>query len=381
VKRHGPEKENMSESDAAPPAADISSDPAPQPDTSREPGSIRERMEEIADRIEKREAGEVEDKPDSETPDAEPKPAAVRDPSGKFAQKNPPAEPKPDAKAPDWLTGKAAVDWNRLPPSVREALAAAVPPAPAAPAPVTPQQQAPDPIRDVVAQYADHFTSRGIAPEHGVASLLQTYRQLEQNPAETLRFLAEQYRVPWGGEQSPNQHARQQPMASQDGQPYQQPDIESHPTVAALRQQLAMLEQGYGTVQQRIASQDRENAARRVHEAQLLIEKFANDPTNPRPHFETVKEDMARLMNARLATDIADAYDKAAWANPTIRATMMAEAQAKAAEEAAKAAREREAAARRAAIINARTTGTTGVSSNSRGSIRETMERVASTIE
>lgn len=368
----------MSET-TAPLDADTGADPAPQPDNQAEPGSLRERLEAAYDGIEAREAEEGDEAPAK--PDAEPKPAAVRDTTGKFAPKNPPAE-QPGAEKlapPAWLTGKAAVDWNRLPPSVREALATAVPPAPPVEAAQPPQPtQAPaDPIRSVVQQYADHFTQRGIAPEQGVASLLQTYRQLEQNPAETLRYLAGQYGVPWGGQPSQPQPSQ----ASHEGQPYGQPDIESHPTVAALREKLAQLEQGYGTIQQQQQAQLREAQARKVHEASLTIERFANDPANPRPHFEAVKEDMALLIRSGRAADLAEAYDRAVWANPTVRATLLAEQQAQAAEAAAKAAREREAAARRAALLNARTVGTSGVAPAGRPSLRATMERVASELE
>src|SRR3954468_22483615 len=107
----------MSES-TAPLDADSGGDPAPLPDNQSEPGSLRERLEASYDAIEKREA--EEEAPEAK-PDAEPKPAALRDPGGKFAPKSPPAE-QPGAEKiapPAWLTGKAAVDWNRLPPTVR----------------------------------------------------------------------------------------------------------------------------------------------------------------------------------------------------------------------------------------------------------------------
>lgn len=372
----------MSES-TAPLDADSGGDPAPLPDNQAEPGSLRERLEASYDAIEKREA--EEEAPEAK-PDAEPKPAALRGEGGKFAPKSPPAE-QPGAEKiapPAWLTGKAAVDWNRLPPTVREALAAAVPPAPAEPPPQ--QTQAPaDPIRAVAQQYADHFTSRGIPLEQGIASLLQTYRAMEQNPAEMLRHLAGQYGVPWG---DPSPQQPQQRQASNEGQPYRQPTAESETEAAKLymetewlKRELADLRNSHLSVQQQQQAQQRESNARRVHEAATVIDNFASDPANPRPHFDAVKEDMALLIRSGRAKDLADAYDRAVWGNPQLRASLLAEQQAKAAEDAAKAARERQAAADRARIINARTVGTSGAIPNGKGSIRDTMERVAAGIE
>lgn len=373
----------MSDSIEAPAAADLGGDPAPLPDTHREPGSLRERLEAAYDSIEEREA---EKEPAAEAPEAEPKPerpAAVRSPDGKFAAKNPPAEPAaPKVEPPAWLPKGAGVDWNRLPRTVQEALAAAAPqsaqqPQQAPPAP----QQTPDPLRSSVQQYAHHFARRGIAPEAGVASLLHTYDRLEQDPAGTLQWLAQQYGVSLGApapQQQPQHHASPEFDGTSQGQ---LPDIERHPVVQQLRQQLAQLTEGHSAVQQTLQAQQREANARRVAEAAMQIEKFANDPDNPRPHFDAVKEDMALLIRAGRAADLASAYDMAVWGRADIRAALLQEQQAKMAAEQAKQAQERAAAARRAALVNARTSPTAPVVQGQKPSLRETMERVAAGIE
>jgi len=93
------------------------------------------------------------------------------------------------------------------------------------------------------------------------------------------------------------------------------------------------------------------NAAEQQREQQALnseIAGFANDPANK--HFQSVKQDMAGLLQSGLAKDLKDAYEKAIYANPTIRAQVLAEQQAAAesqrkAESAAKAQVAKQAAA------------------------------------
>jgi hypothetical protein len=49
-------------------------------------------------------------------------------------------------------------------------------------------------------------------------------------------------------------------------------------------------------------------------------------------HFDSVREDMAALLQAGRATDLEDAYDKAIWARPDLRATFLQQERDKAAE-------------------------------------------------
>ncbi len=80
-------------------------------------------------------------------------------------------------------------------------------------------------------------------------------------------------------------------------------------------------------------------------DANTQIESFANDPTNE--HFALVREDMSKLLQAGVATDLKDAYAKAVAMNPTASAAEQAKAQAKAAKETA----DKAAAARKAAGV------------------------------
>ncbi len=54
---------------------------------------------------------------------------------------------------------------------------------------------------------------------------------------------------------------------------------------------------------------------------QSEIQRFASDPKHT--FFDNVKEQMGHLINAGVAADLADAYDKACWANPEIRGLLI----------------------------------------------------------
>ena len=58
---------------------------------------------------------------------------------------------------------------------------------------------------------------------------------------------------------------------------------------------------------------------------QAQIEAFGKEPANL--HFETVKPEMAALLQAGRAQSLQDAYDMAVWARPDIRSSLIAQQQ------------------------------------------------------
>jgi hypothetical protein len=56
-------------------------------------------------------------------------------------------------------------------------------------------------------------------------------------------------------------------------------------------------------------------------EATSHVERFLSDPANV--HAETVADHMAALISSGQAKDLQDAYDRACWSNPEIRATLV----------------------------------------------------------
>lgn len=82
------------------------------------------------------------------------------------------------------------------------------------------------------------------------------------------------------------------------------------PEVAALHARIAELEKGVTTIT------TRETEATRNQFAQQ-IEAFASDPAHP--YFEEVSEDIAKFLKSGNANSLAEAYEKAVYANPVTR--------------------------------------------------------------
>ena len=97
------------------------------------------------------------------------------------------------------------------------------------------------------------------------------------------------------------------------------PQAQVDPNVRYLQDQVQQLS-GF-VQQQQLMGQQREEQA-----LTGTISSFAADPKNR--HFESVRSDMAALLQAGIATDLSDAYERAIYANPQTRALVLAEQQA-----------------------------------------------------
>lgn len=150
----------------------------------------------------------------------------------------------------------------------------------------------------VFAPIRDRLTIAGISDDAYVAALVRADEMLRgPNAGQALQILAQQYGI--------------SPQALQ-GQPQQafQPQQYVDPAIQAMQQQLQQLTQHY---------QSREQAEAEAQQAALTsdINTFATDPAHM--YFENVKGDMAVLLRAGKAKDLADAYDMACHMDPTIR--------------------------------------------------------------
>jgi hypothetical protein len=319
---------------------------APAADTPETPPSLRESMEAAYD------AAEARDK----EPAAEGEPAAepaaegrARGPDGKFAAKpaepeTPPAPAAPEIPRPDWLGDKAAVDWNRLPATVKEALAQ--------------RATAPDPIRAVAQEFAADIAAVGHPPEALFRSLLVAERELRTNPVEALKWLARSYSIDLS-RLAPAQQAGAQPLQAGPADPQEPQPWQAE--IAALRSQIQ-------ETHQLTAAQQQAALQRQQVEASQEIQNFAKD----RPHFDTVRQDMALLIREGRAKDLAEAYEMAQWAHPASRAALLQEQQQAAEAKRNADAAARVAAARKASGVNVR--GSVGSTPAPARSMRETME-------
>lgn len=188
------------------------------------------------------------------------------------------------------------------------------------------------------AQYGHEF-------EQALQPYMQTIQQFGVHPAVAAKQLfAADHALRYGSMQEKQQmmmKIAQDYRVDLNFDPSQLPQVD--PNVSRLEQQVQQLQ---SWIQQ-------QNQAVEEREAQTLnseISRFASDPANT--YFEQVRGEMAGLLQAGIASDLKDAYEKAIYANPTIRAQVLAkqqaESEAKRKVEAAQKAQE----AKRAAAVN-----------------------------
>ena len=158
------------------------------------------------------------------------------------------------------------------------------------------------PIEDLIAPRREKWAMAGVDEATALKQLLAASDWLERDPKGALEYLAKQYNVTsaQAGSQAnvtPQQNAISRPS----------------PETASLQQELLSIkEQLY-----------RQNQAVYVDQ----VEAFAANPKNL--YFENVREDMGILIREGRAKGLEDAYEKAIWANPEIRAILLAEQAAK----------------------------------------------------
>lgn len=139
-----------------------------------------------------------------------------------------------------------------------------------------------------------------------------------------------------------------------------QPEVD--PRISALHNELMQVK---GYVQRQMT--EREQIDRQKSFAE--VEKFKADPS--KKHFEAVRENMAQLLERGLASDLNDAYEKAIWLDPQIRAQQLADQQA----EAAKQHRTQAEAARKSAVVNVKPKGFAAKTTEAPGTIEDTIRK------
>jgi hypothetical protein len=270
---------------------------------------------------------------EAETPHDDGEKAAdgrVRGPDGKFIAKAPemvqdtpdqPSEAVADPaarlaiRAPASWSPAAKATFDKLPPEVQQAVAKREQEIDHGLRRKSEEVKRYEPLEQVLAPRRAQWAAQGMDEVHAVKTLLAAQDLLEKNPMQGLEFLARSYGVNLN-------------TAQPQGQPYQaQPARDSHPEIAALKQQLQVLQSQVQTAQTApIVSQ---------------IDAFQNDPANL--YFENVRDDMAVLLHNGKASDLKEAYEMACWMRPDIRPFLQT-AQAPAAPMQDKAAQARRAA-------------------------------------
>jgi len=289
-----------------------------------------------------------------------------RDEVGRFAQKpEQAAEQAPPEQVPDQPQGvQPPASWSKedravfqtLPPNVQELLSRREREMTADYTRKTQEiaeiRRFSDEIRPVFEKNQQLIAHAGAPPAQVMDQLLGMYGYSQRDPLGYLKWAAESLGVDLS---QLNQAPR---------------DEYVDPAFNELRNQLTPLSQQVQSVTEYIQEQQRLQQEQAVQQVQSTIETFAQEKDTSgqplRPYFEQVKVAMGRLLQPdangnALANDLQDAYDKATWADPAIRAELQ---KPKAPDETVKNAKQ-------VAAMNVRSSG--GASAEASGSLRDTL--------
>ena len=216
------------------------------------------------------------------------------------------------------------------------------------------------PIWDTITEIETEGQKHGFTVEQGIKSLWTTYRQLHQDPTQTILALAKQYGADLTKLGIPDKGA--------EGDDYIDPQLKVRDDrIAKLEKQISDLT---GSVKGR---EDAEQAALRT-EASSEVSKMASaaggDGQPLYPHFEEVRGRMSQIAAQGFVGSLAELYDEACWQVPTVRSKRVEAETSKAASEAEakrKAEAEEAEKKRQEAITKARKGGSTTFRSDAPG--------------
>lgn len=153
-------------------------------------------------------------------------------------------------------------------------------------------------LKEVIAPYMPIIQSEGGSPAAAVQSLLNTAYILRTAPVAQKTALFHQLAKQYGVDLSNT------------------PAVQPNDPLMQTQQQIADLQRQLQQ-QPEVFRQQQENLA-----AKSMIDAFAADPKNI--YYEKLKPVMASLLKSEQAKDLQDAYDKASWADPEIRSSLLA---------------------------------------------------------
>ena len=272
-------------------------------DTQPEPQDLRAVLESAIDKV---------DAPTETEPVVEDKPSRARDEAGRFtpaelaqqaADKAAEQAPAVEAKrAPSSWKKDAAAEFDKLPPHVQDEVLRRETDFHKGIEGFKQHADLGRSMERALQPYMQTIQQLGVAPDQAVGALLKADAML-RNPDPSVRAqyfasLAQQYGIDLG-------QAAQVPQRD--------------PYTFQLEQRLAQIQQQQEQFQQSQQEQQREALNSELQAFAATAE-----------HFEAVKEDMAALLQAGRATDLKDAYDKAVYANPQTRQSLLEQQRAEA---------------------------------------------------
>lgn len=213
-------------------------------------------------------------------------------------------------------------------------------------------------LKGVMAPYMPILQQYNIDPVAQVQQLMNAHHTLAlgspQQKVALFQQLARDYQIDLGQ------------LAPQGEAPYIDPAVKDLQTeLQAVKSQLSSAEQARLTeVRQGLEKQ---------------IDAFAQDPANA--HFNDVANDMAVLLEKGVCKTLPEAYERAVWMNPAVRAKEVARQQAEASKKAADEAAAKAAAARKSTAANVRTSAKSGSAAAPLGSMDDTLAEALAAIK
>lgn len=299
---------------------------------------------EVAERMP--EGGNSQPAPEEAKPEGQPSP-----------EEAPAPEADPLAEPPKTWRKEAAAVWANLPPEAR--------------AEVLKREE--DIFKGIEAYKADaHF---GKSLKGALAPYMPILQQYNIDPAAQVQGLMQAHYTLATG--SPEQKAVLFQKLAQDygvdlGQLAAFEPPYTDPAVKALQAEL-------NGVKSQLSAAEQARAQALQKDLEKQIETFAADPANA--HFKDVANDMVVLLEKGVCKTLSEAYERAIWMNPAVRAKEVARQQAEASKKAAEAEAARVAKARQATAAHVRTSAKSGSAAAPLGSIDDTLNEALREIQ
>ena len=218
---------------------------------------------------------------------------------------------------------------------------------------IAPMRRMKEGLDEIFAPFKEKMALDGVDEIGAIKQLVAAHSYLQRDPGNAIQWLAQQYGI----------DLKTVGTGTEEGQPGKLPP--------EVDQRFAKLEQAInGSLEQQKKEAFQSNLTK--------VEQFAGEKDSQgkplHPYFDDVAEDVAKLLKAGYASDLQDAYDRATYANPQVRAKVLAasEAERRVKDE---AERKKKAAEAKQAGFDVKGEGSAGAVQADSQSLRSTLER------
>lgn len=296
-----------------------------------------------------------------DTPEAEPKSPAeskTGEPESPQGEGTDPTQAPDKAafssqEAPDTWTKEAKEEWAKLSPTVQSEIRKREDDIARFVADTKPKAQIGEGFEKLIQPYQQLFSQYKVNPWNHVSALLNAHTRLlfgsPQEKAHMAFALLKDAGIDPGKLTGPNPLDAIMPQNQE---------------LAMLRARIAELEGG-------VTSVTSELTAQRTAEREQQVASFAESPDHP--HFYEVWQDMEQLLRSKVCKTLEDAYEKAVWGNPIVRAKEVARQNTEAQKRAEAARKTQLETSRRAAGVNIRGSSAASGAARANGNWEDTM--------